>query len=76
MTIQTLDGMEIDTESQMYKDYLRDLEDLERLPNVREPAPFRTLGDVIELERRRHEHDAQTKGQQQLSQETSIAAKR
>lgn len=59
MTVLTLNGIEIDTESQMYKDYLRDLEDIKQFPDVREPAPYRTLGDVIELERRRREHDTE-----------------
>ncbi len=62
MTFTTSRGHVIDTESQAYQDFLRDQEWDKAHPNVKydEPAPFRTLGDVMELERRHREHEAHT----------------
>ncbi len=58
MIFTTSKGHVIDTESQAYKDYLRGKQlDAER-GDYPEPAPYRTLGDVIELERRRREREA------------------
>ncbi len=60
MTFTTSRGHVIDTESQAYKDFLRWQEWDKAHPDVKysEPAPYRTLGDVMELERRRREHEA------------------
>ena len=42
----------------MYQNFLRGLEADAKYGEYPEPAPFRTLGDVIELERRRRECEA------------------
>lgn len=58
MTITTVNGVEVDTDSRMYQDYLRGLEADKKYGSIPEPAGFRTLGDVIELERRRRDYEA------------------
>lgn len=66
MKIQTANGGTIDSDSPEYQTYLRlgRLEDA--TPDVSDPAPYRTLGDVIELERRRREREAK----QAMAEET------
>lgn len=58
MTITTADGVKIDTESSPYQDYLRLKEWDERRPDISDPAPYRTLGEALELERRKREQES------------------
>lgn len=60
MTIQTVNGETIDTDSPEYQRFLRLSQWDKSSPDVSDPAPYRTLGDVIELERRHREREAQT----------------
>ena len=63
MTIKTVNGVEIDTESPEWQQYLRLSAIEDAHPNISDPAPYRTLGDVIELERRRREREAREASQ-------------
>lgn len=73
MTIKTVDGEEIDTESPEWKQYLRLSAIEDAHPNIPDPAPYRTLGDVIELERRRREREAREASQNRSAQEVREA---
>ena len=59
MTIRTKENIEIDTDSEIYRQYLRVAAIEARCFDVAESAPYRTLGEVIELEHRRKEVEAQ-----------------
>ena len=69
MKITTVNGVEIDTESQMYKAYLRDIEDEEKYGATPEPSGYRTLGDVMVLESRRRDREARDASQSRVPQE-------
>ncbi len=58
MKITTVNGVEIDTESPEYQQYLRLSAIDDAHPGISDPAPYRTLGDVIELERWQRECEA------------------
>lgn len=57
MTIKTTNGLDVDTQSPEYKAFLKGLDD--EVPGVAEPASYRTLGDVMELQRRAQERPAE-----------------
>lgn len=59
MTTKTVDGEEIDVESPAYQRYLRQQKADEEYAPYPEPAPYRTMGEVVELERRRRVREAQ-----------------
>ncbi|MBC8137575.1 MAG: hypothetical protein H8F28_16965 [Fibrella sp.] len=51
MIIKDTNGVEIDTESQLYKDFLQ-LVEMDRLfPDVQEPSGWMTLGELMDRER-------------------------
>ena len=58
MYVRTKEGIEIDTESAIYKRYLRVAAIEARAPHVAEPAPYRTLGERLEQERWAREAEA------------------
>ena len=77
MTYTTSKGHTIDTESQAYRDFLRGVELDAQRGDYAEPAPYRTLGDVIELEHRGREaapeaaeQNAESRGTLALTRET------
>ncbi len=55
MIIKDVNGVEIDTDSKAYKEYLRDREMDRLFPDVQEPTGWMTFGEVIERDRRRQE---------------------
>ena len=69
MTVRTVDGEEIDVASPEWQQYLRLSAIEDAHPNISDPAPYRTLGDVIELERRRREREARDARQNCATQE-------
>ncbi len=68
MTVRTVDGEEIDVQSPEYQRYLRLVAIDDAHPDISDPAPYRTLGDVIELERRRREREARETNDWRLAQ--------
>ncbi len=69
MIIKTVNGVDIDTDSPEYQSYLRLKAIDEAHPDISDPAPYRTLGDVIELERRRREREAREGNQSRVPQD-------
>lgn len=58
MIIKTTNGVEIDTESRIYREFLQDLEDDKLYGEYPEPSGWRTLGEAIEMDRLQHEREA------------------
>lgn len=71
MTVKTANGAVIDANSPEYQAYLRLKEWDEKQPDVSDPAPYRTLGDVLELERRRYEREASETPAQKITDKVS-----
>jgi|GEM_PF-5887227 hypothetical protein len=57
MKIKTVNGVEIDTNSQIYQDYLRDLQDEAKYGIYPEPSPYLTLKEEMERERRKRQQE-------------------
>ncbi|MBC7807576.1 MAG: hypothetical protein H7145_15675 [Akkermansiaceae bacterium] len=74
MIIKTVNGVDIDTDSPEYQRYLRLLAIDEAHPDISDPAPYRTLGDVVELERRRRECEAREASQNRVPQDVRETA--
>ena len=69
MIIKTVNGIDIDTDSPEYQRYLRLVAIDEAHPDISDPAPYRTLEDVVELERRRLEREAREARQDPVPQD-------